>query len=99
MISLDAMVPAPASVAPPSVPTPVSVELTNTAFENNDYLKKQVATLQATVCHNEERIAILETILHVLVALYATMGPTMPSLFWVSANWSPIWRTESWRTP
>lgn len=60
MISLDAMVPAPASVAPPSVPTPVSVELTNTSSENNDILKKQVATLQATVCQSEERIAILE---------------------------------------
>ena len=59
-ISLDAMVPTPARVAPPCVPSPVSVVLPNASSEITDTLENQVATLQATVCQNEERIAVLE---------------------------------------
>ena len=59
-ISLDAMVPTPARVAPPCVPSPVSVVLPNASSEIIDTLENQVATLQATVCQNEERIAVLE---------------------------------------
>ena len=59
-ISLDALVPTPANVTPPCVPVPASVVLPIASDEITDTLEKQIATLQATVCQSEERIAVLE---------------------------------------